>query len=783
MEMEHRRQRPIVSAFMFIALLRCSRAHENHRQLCYISWFHPSSTFKIKIYRQIGTYIIKHLVGQQLVGEQAMKVTELIESDTLVDLKNLNGVVIAPKVKISITLVPNDFKSFMKSVDENASRLENLSRSSTLNALDKTFQVTKSIMDSVADAHPILKTSWIVISTVYKAVQQTELLDEGFRDLAESLRETLGVAKELPSLAIIEGTDNVIEEIGRTSLNATSLIHEYASQNFTRRALNSQLSEDMKSRLDRCQKACTDLKEKLDRRVNINTNLTILNIRENGVAVRNAIERVDSTVTTISNRLHFSHIQLWLGASDSSRNYNEARRNHQANTCDWFLNGRWFRDFQNLPELFWLKGTGCGKTILCSSIIAKIIELCLEQPQVAYAYFFFDGRDSQKDLRLHEKFIRSLILQLSLQCAHIPDQLTELYGHGHQQPALTALHDTLYDLIKIFDSVYIIIDSLDECIDRGQTLLWIKQIISRRVGNLHMLVASRPERDIIDTFHQLTVFQVDVAAEMNRDIVTYLDQQLSLVEKWDRETRQVVKTALIKGAQGMFRWVALQLLELKKCSSQHAVISQLKNLPTGLYETYDRILAKIDEQNNERTDARILLLFLCFSVRPMTLSEISDAVAVDFSVEDSPWYDSSRRYWDSRDVLDKCSGFIVEWEGKVKVAHFSIKEYLLSDHLSKVENISVFHFSSDEHAHSIVSQTCLAYLLQFDKPDSLTDAILSSSHLIHYASEHWITHAKAGGIDTIGFEFGIWNFQNTLQISDGQLVTLLLLSITLPLLA
>jgi ABC-type amino acid transport system permease subunit len=58
-------------------------------------------------------------------------------------------------------------------------------------------------------------------------VQQAGLLDDTVRDLAESLRETLGIAKEYPDLLVVEGTTNVIEEIGRTSLKIASLIHEY----------------------------------------------------------------------------------------------------------------------------------------------------------------------------------------------------------------------------------------------------------------------------------------------------------------------------------------------------------------------------------------------------------------------------------------------------------------------------------------------------------------------------------------------------------------------------
>ena len=47
----------------------------------------------------------------------------------------------------------------------------------------------------------------------------------------------LGLAKECPDLLLIEGTTNVIEEIGRASLKVTSLIHEYTKPEFISRSI------------------------------------------------------------------------------------------------------------------------------------------------------------------------------------------------------------------------------------------------------------------------------------------------------------------------------------------------------------------------------------------------------------------------------------------------------------------------------------------------------------------------------------------------------------------
>ena len=189
-----------------------------------------------------------------------------------------------------------------------------------------------------------------------------------------------------------------------------------------------------------------------------------------------------------------------------------------------------------------------------SSIIERVANLCCGDEKYAYAYFFFDGRDSQKDLQLHDKLIRSLIMQFSLQCwGGIPATLVDLYGYGQVQPSTSALQDTLWRILDGFHSAYIIIDSLDECTERYKVLEWIKKIDFRNKGNLYMVVASRPEQDISNVFGGLAdLCSVDMTEEAaNHDIATYLEQHIS-EEDWDEGTRERIKLALMNGAQGMY---------------------------------------------------------------------------------------------------------------------------------------------------------------------------------------------------------------------------------------
>ena len=111
-----------------------------------------------------------------------------------------------------------------------------------------------------------------------------------------------------------------------------------------------------------------------------------------------------------------------------------------------------------------------------------------------------------------------------------------------------------------------------------------------------------------------------------------------------------------------FRWVALQLAELAKCSSVDEITKQLAELPKGLDGIYNRILMKIDEKHC--ADARTFLQWLAFSKRPMTVVEIAETITVDFASEDDPVFNLEKRYTNPRDVLVRCSSLVIESEGK-----------------------------------------------------------------------------------------------------------------------
>ena len=131
-----------------------------------------------------------------------------------------------------------------------------------------------------------------------------------------------------------------------------------------------------------------------------------------------------------------------------------------------------------------------------------------------------------------------------------------------------------------------------------------------------------------------------------------------------------------------------QFVAIKRCRTLARLRETLSSLPATLEETYERIVNSIDAEDTE--DAERILTWLCYSVRPLTLVEMAETLAVD--LVDSRFHED-RRLVEVADVLAVCPNLVVQTvldkdvpkipvlkagTTIVLLAHASVKDYLLS---------------------------------------------------------------------------------------------------------
>lgn len=233
----------------------------------------------------------------------------------------------------------------------------------------------------------------------------------------------------------------------------------------------------------------------------------------------------------------------------------------------WFVQSEQFKTWKEEENSFiWMYGIpGCGKTILSSTIVENVIHFS-EQDQddnlhstssSTVLQFYFDFNDIEK--QGHEKMIRSLVWQLSVNNVAAPQPLRLLYAaclNGQRQPTTDSLLDTLRDLLQGYDRVFLVLDALDECTDRSELLSAVTKISAWQLG-IRILVTSRIETEIGEYLNRIGKEKIGIqSALVDSDIRAYVQERLSndwKLRRWKNhsEIRNEIENTLTENAGGM----------------------------------------------------------------------------------------------------------------------------------------------------------------------------------------------------------------------------------------
>lgn len=198
-----------------------------------------------------------------------------------------------------------------------------------------------------------------------------------------------------------------------------------------------------------------------------------------------------------------------------------------------------------------------------------------------------------------------------------------------------------------------------------------------------------------------------------------------------------------------FRYIECQFNALRRAKNRNQLDECLRTLPRDLDETYERILCSIDSDYVE--DVRRVLTVLCYSRRPVTVEELIDAHAVDLS--EPPHLDREGRSYEQDDLVDICLGLIEiasaeDDDGQptliVRIAHFSVQEYLQSDRILR-QNSRIFAMQSTT-GNTEIALICLVYLLEpalSREPSDETKPTLFP--FARFAATHWFYHYANSG--------------------------------------
>ncbi|KAJ5295400.1 hypothetical protein N7508_010221 [Penicillium antarcticum] len=164
-----------------------------------------------------------------------------------------------------------------------------------------------------------------------------------------------------------------------------------------------------------------------------------------------------------------------------------------------------------------------------------------------------------------------------------------------------------------------------------------------------------------------------------------------------------IQDALLKGSEGMFLWVALQIESICSMESDEEIRHALTDLPKDLSQTFARAF----KSKSESTHQRDIFAMLVVAKRPLVVQELREALSV--VPGDLDWKPDRllNNIWST---LISCGSLIMvdEEQLTVHLVHSSVRRFLLEEFEEFKEPIKPL--VNLDNAHRMVTEIIITYL-------------------------------------------------------------------------
>jgi ankyrin repeat protein len=372
-----------------------------------------------------------------------------------------------------------------------------------------------------------------------------------------------------------------------------------------------------------------------------------------------------------------------------------------------------WKDCSSSSTLLCTGKLGSGKSVLLANIVDDL-NVYAQKDKIVIAYFFC-RHDIPESLRA-----RTILGSLARQVLRTIADLTmvvevceEAYSEACSIDDDEKVLRLLFRAFPPSHKAYFVLDGLDEC-ERSERKA-LAQELQKLQETLKVLLCIsfriEPDTGLDSITEQFAATCIAMIPDDNPDIEAFIEADLESC----LQNRQLVigdpllileiQNALLKGSQGMFLWVALQIQSLCSMKTDEAIRDALADLPKDLSETFSRILRKLEqsEQPGQSYQTRILHLVSAAS-RPLTVDELREALSV--IPGDTNWT-PARLLNDVYSALACCGCLLSvdEEESTVRFIHHSVKQYLLNG----FNNTNSTGFTV-EKAQRTIADTVVTYL-------------------------------------------------------------------------
>lgn len=312
----------------------------------------------------------------------------------------------------------------------------------------------------------------------------------------------------------------------------------------------------------------------------------------------------------------------------------------EPDTCLWIFDLKQYKDWyeSSKSSMIWVSGEGgYGKSIIMSTVVERLRAQHTDNSKAVVQYFFCKaGTSTTQDT---DQILRTITARLYENCLAFPELLEMANaaiskGLGKKDKMSTVEFNfkvACGGLLQAMNrDVFLVIDAIDECVDRQekQLLQKLQAIIDTASPRIKIMVCSRPNADIAIALHGVA----NIKCEGNNtvDIKKNVTTQMREFPGWTAPEKNHAVEQIVRKSGGQFKFVQIAL-ELLRKPLIRPFEPTIDGLPNGLDGSY------ITSWNATNADYRELLktalTWTLFGDGSVTVPVIMDAYGRTYSRE------------------------------------------------------------------------------------------------------------------------------------------------------
>ncbi|PYI31786.1 hypothetical protein BP00DRAFT_303630, partial [Aspergillus indologenus CBS 114.80] len=395
----------------------------------------------------------------------------------------------------------------------------------------------------------------------------------------------------------------------------------------------------------------------------------------------------------------------WLTRGQGPGRHHEIQGRRTPGTGRWIFDQSQFRQWletDSSTDILWcIGGPGTGKSTLMSFVIDEI-KRSHTGPDAAAAYYYCDYR-----MRTTQPMVLVLGCMIKTFAGHLnslPQSLDALYDkcrRENRQPVVTELEVIMNEICSLFKSPFVLIDALDEFspADMTQTRHLIRLLDKLAQNGARVFVTSRSRPEPFPAGNSLVLEYAADSEDVRSHVLYVLKSDDMMVDLLDPQLEEEICNTIVSQAGGMFLLAVLHLQNIRDQISRAGIRKSLKTLSSDLGDAYDKSFDALSHQSAARKDLALRALrWVACAYRPLSALELRHALATDDEVWDRDKLSPLRL------IIGSCCGLLsvdgMEDHAQVRLVHHTLQQYLQSTQPDWYVR-----------AHTVITQTCLQYLL------------------------------------------------------------------------